>query len=401
MWMITALIFLLHFVFGFSTGFIGAIMPALLESYQVNMVQGSYVLGMINAAGLASVLILFFWGDRLNKFFVIGVAFLLFTLSLGLASVAPTYGIVLGVFFLFGLGIKTFDTMNNAVISDLHAEKRGLLLNLMHAGFSVGALTSPQYVLILERNGYSWTSASLFFGFACLIIFILYVLVLTLNRMKRSGVGPKQPKRGLVVGSQSLASLLEVTKSRELWFLTAIFFAVFGVISITNTWLVYYFESGLGSNPAISKSAVTAFWLGVLLSRTVIAPIALKFGSIPFIRNTTLFAAGVLIAGLLIQNEYVLLAGIFISGLTAGQINPFVIAKSCALFPDRSAAVNAFLFLIAYISQIFFPWFSGLLGELFGGTVTMFVMPVSFILVSVFAFIVVRIEQSKNTFTDK
>lgn len=389
--MITSVIFLLHFIFGFSTGFVGAIMPALIAAFELNMVQGSYILGMINAAGLVSVLVLFFLGDRLNKFLVIGVALLIFTLSLGTAASVPSYGFLLAVFFFFGLGIKTFDTMNNAVISDLHEQNRGLLLNLMHAGFSVGALLSPQFVLLLEESGRPWTSLFYFFCAGSLAAFVLYVIVVGFGRRqlrerrKQEPVNPSQPK--------SLSTVLEVAKSGKLWFLALVFFSVFGVISLVNTWLVYHFEVGIGSSRAIAKGAVTAFWIGVLLSRTVVAPVAIKLGSLRFIAASSVIAALLVGIALLAGDPYLILIGIFVTGLTSGQINPFVIANSCAIFPDRSAAVNALLFLIAYVSQIFFPWFSGLLGEAFNSTITMMVIPVSFLLVSFFTYLVIHMNR--------
>lgn len=392
--MITAVIFLLHFIFGFSTGFVGAIMPALIGAFELNMVQGSYILGMINAAALTSVLILFFFGDRINKFLVIGVALLMFTLSLWAASFAPTYGLLLAVFFLFGLGIKTFDTMNNAVISDLHEEKRGLLLNLMHAGFSVGAILSPQYVLLLEENGYSWTSAFYFFGAGSLAVLLLYLAVVSFNRRRvRRGA---EKAENAPAETKSISAVLALTKSGKLWFLTLVFFSVFGVISLVNTWLVYHFEVGIGSSNTIAKWAVTAFWVGVLLSRTAVAPVAIKLGSLPFIAVSSVVAGVFVGATLLVGEPYFIVAGIFVTGLVSGQINPFIIANSVAIFPDRSAAVSAFLFLVAYISQIFFPWFSGLLGEAFNSTVTMMVIPVSFLLVSVFTFLVIYMNRREN-----
>lgn len=392
--MITAVIFLLHFIFGFSTGFVGAIMPALIGAFELNMVQGSYILGMINAAALTSVLILFFFGDRINKFLVIGVALLMFTLSLWAASFAPTYGLLLAVFFLFGFGIKTFDTMNNAVISDLHEEKRGLLLNLMHAGFSVGAILSPQYVLLLEENGYSWTSAFYFFGAGSLAVLLLYLAVVSFNRRRvRRGA---EKAENAPAETKSISAVLALTKSGKLWFLTLVFFSVFGVISLVNTWLVYHFEVGIGSSNTIAKWAVTAFWVGVLLSRTAVAPVAIKLGSLPFIAVSSVVAGVFVGATLLVGEPYFIVAGIFVTGLVSGQINPFIIANSVAIFPDRSAAVSAFLFLVAYISQIFFPWFSGLLGEAFNSTVTMMVIPVSFLLVSVFTFLVIYMNRREN-----
>lgn len=388
---VTAVVFLFFFAFGFSTGFVGAMMPTLISAFDVSMVEGSYILAMINGAGFLSVLVFFAWGDRINKFVGAGFVFTLFTLSLFGATIVASFTGLLAMFFIFGFGIKSFDTLNNAIISDLHEGRRGVILNLMHALFSIGALSGPQFVLLMERLHQPWTVAFEYFAYGCTIVLAAFSIVLIAARSSGFFTSLKRQSDAHHV-DRSFLTVLSITRSKQLWLLAAIFFSVFGVISIINTWLVYHFQEGLGSTNTIAKLAATSFWIGVLLSRLVIAPIAVKYGSMRFIRGTTALTAVVVAVSLLAGNEYFLLIGILLTGITAGQINPFVIATACDLFPERSAAVTAFLFLMAYTSQIFFPWFSGLLGETYGSTVTMLFVPLSFALIAAVVTVVIRIQ---------
>jgi fucose permease len=394
---VTAIFYLLHFIFGFATGFVGAIMPSLIDAFGINMVQGSYVVGMINAAGIASVLLVFVFGDRVNKFIVVGAALALFSISLIFTAFAPAYGVVLVGFLVFGFGIKTFDTMNNAVMSDIHGHNRGLYLNIMHAAFSIGALSSPQFVFLVENNKQPWNAAFLLFGGGCAAALLLYVTVIIVSRSRL----PVSAKANTIAAKdKSLKSIFVVIKSTKLWVLAMVFFSVFGVISITNTWLVYHLQKTVQSTQFLSKSAVTIFWIGVLLSRTALVPIAMRHGGLGFVRITAAVSAVVYAAALIVGNAFLILAAVLLSGLAAGQINPFVIADSCAIFPGRSASVNALLFLVAYVAQISFPWFSGLLGEQFGSVSTMMIVPTSFVLIFLFTIFVVNMKSNEEKVID-
>ena len=273
---ITLVLYLLLFVYGMSFTMIGPLMPELLQRYGLKLAEGGTIVSIQNISGLAAIIFCGLYGDRLNKkgFIAIGIGLFMITL-LGI-GMAPSFGLLMAIFFVFGIGTRIFDTLSNALISDIHGEKRSLYLNLLHTFFGIGAFLGPLFVFYLTDSGVAWNKTFLYLGFAAVVIFVLFLAVLMTGGEKSGGEETKIPEKSI--------GLFALFSRPRMWILGLIIFIHMGVQGVLNTWMPLFADSSRDSSAFMSSFALSAFWIGIILSRSLVSRLSERFGEIFMIR---------------------------------------------------------------------------------------------------------------------
>ncbi len=176
---------------------------------------------------------------------------------------------------------------------------------------------------------------------------------------------------------QKPAAVARVVFQGRMWVLGCIIFIHMGVQGVLITWLPLFTSGSMAGGTFISNFALSVFWIGVILSRSVLSTLALRFGEITLIRWGNLAAIVSFVPALLIGNAVVLTVSSGLVGLFIGFTIPFVMSVGCGWYPEKSAAVTSMLLVFGFFSIGAFPWLSGLLGDAFGLMAAMILIVVS------------------------
>jgi len=240
-------------LFGISSTLVGAILPALLETF-----HWSYgVAGVLLAAGsLGSLLSNYAGGKligRMGPRATLGTGFGLCLVSLAFFAATPSPALNIALYLLLGLGQGLLEVGVNWAVLRMDAEGRGRPLNVMHGSFSIGAVVGPFVMGVLLSTGVDW--ALVYRGIAALFAVLFgLVFVLPFGRItpprREAGAAPASRQGGAV---------------RYIGFVPMLFY-VGTELGISN-WSAEYFVRSFSWKPAAAAFMVSVFWGGLTLGR--------------------------------------------------------------------------------------------------------------------------------------
>jgi fucose permease len=303
-------------------------------------------MGLLNAALISGIGIGVLAGgpvvDRVARRFLFCAAAAVTGSALILVGPNSSFEAVACLLFLAGLGAGLYETVLNAVAVERYQERSVRILSVLHAGATVGAMLTPLGVSWLL----TWADWSLAFRIVGVAHLVLALLAAGLPLARPEG---RRESR-------------QVRKT-PLAFLFVAAFAYIGVEASITAFAVPYAEGALGLSADRGRSAISAFWLGLLLGRLVFA---LRIGSDDARPAATAGAA----AGLLLAAGIALGSGplevlLGIVGFALGGVFPLLVA----LGGRRSHATGAGVAVVAGLGSaggFVVPWLTGVVGDAAG-----------------------------------
>lgn len=381
---LTGCLFLLEFAYAISFTMVGPLMPTLIEEYGLKLSQGGLIMTFQSIGGILAIIIGGVLADLLRKSRLILITFAVYTLTLFSIGFAPGFVLLLGIFFILGASTRMLDTVNNAYIADIHQEKRGLYLNILHTSFGVGALLGPLYSRFVLSSGISWNWAYRLFGVICLVITVIYVFIIRKGSVSE-GSKEKAAKPG---------DFVKLLTSFEIWLLCIIMFLYVGQQASLTVWLPMYMEEFLKSNVYLASFSLSTFWIGIIVSRIICSRLLLRFTAKQLIQWGALSGGIILTTGIVINNPYILVVTIGLTGLLTGATIPLLVTMACNLFPRNSGSASSMIFLNGTISTMIFPWFIGFIAEVFNFRLGMLLPGVFLLIIFLLGF--VKLQRRKD-----
>lgn len=381
-------------VYAFSVTMIGPLLPVLMGRYGLDLAQGGLLdsarsLGGVIAALLGGVVL-----DRVSKRGMVIGAFAAYAVSLFFVRFEPPYLLLLTFFFLIGTSTRLVDTASNALTADLFSDRPGTALNILHAMFGIGALAGPIYARIVLSTVGGWRSAYEILAFACAALLAAFIVVTKLATPGRGGAAPgsiagaTENRRSYVadrqIARESRAALrpalqamtqqaavgptvrpgaLQLLGRLPILMVLGVMFLYGGSQAGLTVWLPTYAIDRLGATSDTGAAAVSFMWAGIVLSRIV---------STRLVRHApeaTIVVAGLTVGtiaaaiGLLLGSVPILLASMFVTGLTTGATIPLIVSLACSCASGATGAATSLIFLVASLSRILFSWLVGVVAQ--------------------------------------
>ena len=154
--LITSICFFAFFLFGFTDNLKGATLPAMLAELNIsygtggNIFFGEY-LGFLIATLLTGII-----ADRFGLKSVLVIAGFCLAIGVGGYSTFQSASLLSISLFILGLGLGAFELGPNAIIINLHHERKGLYLNLMAVLHGLGSMLAPLFAGWLITLNTSW-----------------------------------------------------------------------------------------------------------------------------------------------------------------------------------------------------------------------------------------------------
>lgn len=278
-------------------------------------------------------------GNKANLFVssaIVALAMLLFSfahsfLEAGAAAV------------LLGFGGGGLNTCTNVLVSDLYGEQRGPMLNLLGIFFGVGALFVPLLAASIQGH---FTIPQLFVFCALLpaCCALLYAII------------PFPPARA--AQAFSFRELGSVARYEGLLLLAYILLMESGNEASLGGWTSTYVNS-TGKSAQTATMVLAVYWAFLMLGRMLAAPLLQSMRKSQLVLASgviSLAGCAVLLSG---SSVTALVAGTAIIGLAYGPIFPTTLGIAGDRYSSRSGTVFGFLFSIALMGGMLFPWAVG------------------------------------------
>jgi len=321
------------FVYGMIAAMLGTILPYLSQRFQLTPEQNGYIalaqaMGLIIASVLAGPLT-----DNKGKKTGLLIGLALIAAALFALPNATGYYTIMLYLFLLGLGGGTIVTAANALVSDIGAERRGSVLNLLNLFFGLGGLATP------------FVAANLLGGDAVRLAYL--TAILTAATLAVHGTTPMPAPSGERGFKTSEAGRL--LGRPVLWLLSLfLFLYVACEVGVWN-WLVkHLIAQGVPENVALNVLSL-GFALGLLLGRVVVSRILITVPA-----ATVTLVAAVLMAGttcLMLQATGITMIwiAVFCAGIAMAPVFPTTLAMVGDAFPKMTATAMGIVITSGWI----------------------------------------------------
>ena len=352
---LTVSLYVLMFAYAFSVTMIGPLIPIFMDAYHVSLSRSGLVPLFQGLGGAITVFMGIAFVDKMRRSVLITVAFGTYCAATLLMAIAPPYLLLLVLFCFVGGGTRLLDAVLNAYVSDLHPEKRGFAVTLLHACFGVGALLGPLFATVFVNAKVRWPYVFLALGSFCVVMLIVYTLV----QRKMPAAKPRAHSSGI----KNIASLL---KNRHIVWLSfmALFYVAFA-LSI-STWMPSYMTRRLHTSAVLASLPVSAMWIGIICGRLVYSFLSLKHPVKYLLLFSSIAAGVVMIATVIINAPVAYAGGLCIAGFLVGATMPLSIAQGNTMVAGYSGAVSSLLTFAGVIGLLFFPWLIGVIADASG-----------------------------------
>lgn len=256
------------FVNGGLALILGAILPFMRETYELNykmagLLISFHSIGNLISSFVAGVLPVYL-GRRKSILLFSILGFLAFLLMVFTGN--PI--LLLLAFLMTGLNRGAVSNFNNGIINEI-ATGKGWALNLLHSVFAIGAFIAPFIALFFTRNNPDgWIYAALILAALCFIEVITYGFMPIPNNSPAEKIKEKQK----MVRDEN-NSYVQVKTDwgflKNKYYLTAcgILFSYMCAEQAINGWLVTYFKDSGIMTGSVAQSMASLLWIVILLGR--------------------------------------------------------------------------------------------------------------------------------------
>ena len=286
----------------------------------------------------------------------LAIAFLTFSLS-------PSYWINLGIMFLFGIGMGTYEGVTDAMLLDLHEARAGLFVNVNHFFVTFGSLLIALYLIFPQM---SWQVAVVQCGIGVLLL--AGVFALTSLKNKARPVSSYSDKLGILTKDMVIGLLFLTT--------ALIVGAEAGSIGIIST----YLAEVRGFPPTLAQLGLVVFLVAVAAGRLIVG-----FA----VRPKQILGFTLALFGLAVPSSavfYFVDLGIytyiaaFVAGLTLSALLPLVLTFAGLLYEEMAGTALGAVKIAIPIGGIVPLLIMSLIASKISLQASLIVFPISFLL---------------------
>lgn len=348
------------FVFGIVLAVLGAILPSLFLSIQLNPTQAGSLFLFLN---LGALMVTLAGGPSFDRF---GYRRILILSSLLATAGAVTLGLAghyealcLGSFVL-GLGGGGLNLGTNALVSELYPSREGVALNRLGVFFGLGTLFIPLCIGLL-LNAFGLRTILFLAGAVALLPAMMYFF-LPFPSAKHAGGFP----------FREAASLL---RSPFVLLLGLLLFFQSGNEMTTGGWLTTFLVERRSLSPAAASFFLSAFWGALVIGRFTAGLVLGRVGPPRLVQVGALGAGFSILLLLVSPTSWLAALAVSSIGFFMAFIFPTVMGQASNRYPALAGTVLGLLMGIALTGGMLAPWLTGIMVEIYG-TSTALLLPV-------------------------
>ncbi len=327
---------------------IGPLLIPIGETFNIS-IRTLSIIFVFNYFG--QVVIIFFTGliaDRLGKKVIHIIFIVLLVLAALIFTLINSYIIFLLLFLFMGIFSVSINVIADSSISDTFEINRGFYLNIAHAFFGLGAISSPIiFNLVFSRTG-DYRNIYL------VLLFISLTVLLLISFTKYPQVHD---------GSIKTKIIIDLVKNKKFVLLLVFAALTFGVLTAISGWVPTLFYKYFNVSSAFSNYSLAFFWVAVLIGRLIAAVLSRKIKLIKLIKIINIISFFVLAISFFLNDSIYLLIDYLIIGLLIGTYPPLLVSYSHEIYNKHSSTRVALIFSVGSIGIIIISYLTGYFGD--------------------------------------
>lgn len=252
-WLITFSAFLSMSFIGMSRTFLGTALPAIRESFEINLLQAGTLTALLQLGFSVAVLVGGPVSDIFKKHLILTLGCLCIGINLILFGFSQWFWINLFGITLIGMGGGLIESSSNPLLIQNFPGRESMVMNLHHFFFALGSLAGPLIMGAVLVRAIPWQWAYIGFG-----LFALFISLVLLSQRSSA-----DQKRGSFE-AKKMKSLLRENTFLLLWFVT---FLNAGVQNGITFWMVTFLKEIKGLPISLASYSLFAFFVCLALGR--------------------------------------------------------------------------------------------------------------------------------------
>ena len=270
-------------------------------------------------------------------------------------ALAPGFWVIVASAVVFGLSAGAIDSALNAHAARHFGPRR---INQMHAAYGLGAATSPLIVTALISAGSTWRWA-----YAVVMVMQAILAVSFAATARHWDAAAYRPERSATTPAGSRASTTTPRWWQQRRALSGVLVVVVesGLESVVGLWAFVFLLEGLSLPASIAGPTVSGYWVGIVVGRVLLGPVAERLGPWPVLAGVTTLAAVAAIL-LVLGQPALAVVGVVVLGLALAPVYPLLVLttaeRTAAPAVDRLVGLQA---AASTVGSVLFPTLIGVL----------------------------------------
>ncbi|MDR0498023.1 MAG: MFS transporter [Treponema sp.] len=319
---------------GFFSSMKGVSFPLIRNDFNASFTNMGLLTALISYSMVSFCIVS---GNFLHRFGLkknILTGFLITSLGVGSFYFAKSFWMVACFFIILQAGFGFLEVGTNGLGARIFTVKSGLMMNLLHFCYGLGAITGPRFMGYMVNRGTSWQRI---YPLSLILVGIMLVFSLIVRF-------PGRPEARAEQGP----SFWSVLKDPLVWHLGCIL-GLSGVVEGSSVnWSGLYFQDVFGLDPSVTTAAlISTFYLLFTVSRFISGFVIEKIG---YLRS--LIASCFAIIVIFTAAFSLGLRGIYlfpVIGFFVALMWPTTLAISVVLYKERAQTVSSAIICIASV----------------------------------------------------
>jgi len=336
---------------GLAMTITGPVLAQIMGDFAIKETAAGLLLAAGSFGFMVGCLVGGFVTDRIGLKPVLVAAWLVVAGSLVSFTVAPSYALLILMHAFIGAGSGVVETGLNVLPTQLGGGAG--LMNVVHVGYGVGALSAPLIAGALLERGASWAVG----------YWLIAAVPSALALVGLSVRMPAAPRHAAVEEHHATRDVLR--QPLVLLSSLALFFYVAAELSVSN-WVVLFVSERFPLTPFMASLSLSTFWMATLSGRLLQGPLS-QHVCLPrlIVASAAVFGAGLL--GLaLAPVPQLAYCSLVIAGLGASGIYPDVMVFVNRRYPRQIGVVTGVLSTVAAAGSFTFQPIVGRVAESLG-----------------------------------
>ena len=345
------------FFLGVGISVIGAAAPAIgLSPEQIGVLQAVQGVG-----AMAAVLVVGYFSDIYSKPRILVAGSTLLSLSFGLFFAWPFFVLNAALMGLIGVSLGTFEASTDALLFELHTERRSLVVSVNHLFVTIGALLITGYLTWLQLE---WRRSMVQAAIGVALVALLYLV--SARRGGAGGSARPLRERLAVLGTDRKITTMFVA-------ITCAAGMEIASMGLIPTYLIEL----RGFDRVFANIGLLVFIGGVATGRLFVGYLT----SDRRIRRsiTLLFATATVAMGVLyfVDAGPWLMAALFVAGNAISALVPLVITYAGLLYPSMAGTAMGAVKVGLPLGGIAVPFLISVLASSIGFAAALSIMPLA------------------------
>ncbi|MDR2617577.1 MAG: MFS transporter [Treponema sp.] len=340
-------------LYGFVSSMRGVTFPLVKNGFGASYNEQGLMTAIISFTAVCFCIIPGMFMSRFGLKKTIMTGFVVMILGMASLYTAAGFRMATALFLILQGGFGFFEIGLNGMGVRIFTVKSGLMMNLLHFFFGLGATVGPRFAgFVVNRLELSWQHV---YPMALVPVFLFLAVSLAARfpgRMKDEARSVTENKESSVSGKPAEAPdqipLGSALKEPLVWIIGLIMGLVCSIEACSVSWSGLYLQDVFGLDPATGGAAfVSAFFLLYTLSRLLGGFFIEKIGYLKVVLIASAAITVLLLASFVLGKPGIYLLPV--SGLFVSPIYPTMLAFSVGIFREKAQAMSPAIISIAFV----------------------------------------------------